>query len=107
MQKISSDLIRLVASTVAICVVVGAAESRSLHHGGSFVVATTRIAPPILVKAVSVGAPALCWTIGEPISVSTSQAQQGDSAAIAQTCSTVSPTLRRLDEPESRLASAR
>jgi len=106
MQKISSDLIRLVASTAAICVVVGAAESQSLRHGGSFVLAKTRIAPPILVKAVSVGAPALCWTIEEPVGVSTSQAQQSESAAIAQTCSSVAPSLRRLEESESRLASA-
>ena len=106
MQRISVDLIRLAVSSAAICVVVGAAEFRSLHHGGSFVVAKTRIAPPIQVKAISVAAPALCWTIDEPIGVAVGQADQSERAAIAQTCSSVSPTLRRLSEPESQLALA-
>jgi len=107
MQKISVDLIRLAVSSVAICLVVGAGEFRSLHHGGSSVVAKTRIAQPIQVRAISVGAPTLCWTIDEPISVSVGRADQSERAAIAQTCSTVSPTLRRLNEPESQLALAR
>jgi len=106
MQKISVDLIRLAVSSAAICVVVGAAEFRSLHHGGSFVVAKTRIAPPIQVKTISVGAPALCWTIEEPVGASATRRAQSDLAAIAQTCSSVAPTLRRLSEPESRLALA-
>jgi len=89
---------------VAICVVVGAGEFRSVHHGGSFVVAKTRIAPPIQVKAISVGAPALCWTIDEPVDVSAGLAEGSGRAAIAHTCSSVSPTLRRLGEPESQLA---
>jgi hypothetical protein len=106
MRKISLDLIRLAVTSAAICVIVGAAEFRSLHHGGSFAVAKTRIAPPIQVKAISVGAPALCWTIEEPIGATATQRAQGDPAAIAQTCSNVSPTLRRLSEPESQLALA-
>jgi len=111
MQKISVDLIRLAVSSAAICAIAGAAEFRSLHHGGSFAIAKTRIAPPILVKAISVGAPALCWTIEEPVGASATQAAvaqsaQGDGSAIAQACSSVSPTLRRLSEPDSRLALA-
>jgi hypothetical protein len=104
MQKISVDLIRLAVSSAAICFVVGAAEFRSLHHGGPLVVAKTRIAPPIQVKAISAGAPALCWTIEEPISVSATLGAQGDLAAIAQTCSSVAPPQRRLSEPLSQLA---
>ena len=106
MQKISVDLIRLAVSSAAICVVVGAAEFRSLHHGGSFVVAKTRIAPPVQVKAISIGAPALCWTIEEPLGAVATQGAQGDTAAIAQTCSRVAPTSRRLSEPQARLALA-
>ena len=106
MQKISVDLIRLAVSSAAICAAVGTAEFRSLHHGGSFVIAKTRIAPPIQVKAISVGAPALCWTIEEPVGASATQGAQSERAAIAQTCSSVAPTLRRLGEPQSRLALA-
>ncbi|MGA2494871.1 MAG: hypothetical protein ABSF67_18340 [Roseiarcus sp.] len=106
MQKISIDLIRLAVSSAAICAVVETAEFRNLHHGGSFAVAKIRIAPPIQVKAISVGAPALCWTIEEPVGASATQGAQSERAAIAQTCSSVSPTLRRFSEPESRLALA-
>ena len=106
MQKISVDLIRLAVSSAAICVVVGAAEFRSLQPSDSFVVAKTHIAPPIQVKAISIGAPALCWTMEEPIGATATQRAQGNPAAIAQTCSSVPPTLRRLSEPESQLALA-
>ena len=106
MQKISVDLIRLAVSSAAICGIVGTAEFRSLHHGGTFAIAKTRVAPPIPVKAISVGAPALCWTIEEPVGASATGGAEDDRAAIAQTCSSVSPTLRRLSEPESRLALA-
>ena len=106
MQKISRDLIRLAVSSAAICVVVGAAEFRSLQRSGPFAMAKTQMAPPIQVRAISVGAPALCWTIEEPIGVSAKQAEQSD-AATAQTCSSVPPTLRRLSEPESQLALGR
>jgi hypothetical protein len=106
MQKISVDLIRLAVSSAAICVGVSAGEFRSVHHGGSFAIAQTRITPPIQVKAISVGAPALCWTIEAPVGVSATQPAQGERAAVAQTCSSVAPTLRRLVEPESRLALA-
>ena len=106
MQKISVDLIRLAVSGAVICAVVGAAEFRGLHHGGSFAIAKTRIAPPIQVRAISVGAPALCWTIDEPIGASATQGAQGERAAIAQSCSSVAPSLRRLSEPQSRLALA-
>jgi hypothetical protein len=104
MQKISVDLTRLAVSTVVICAAVGTAEFKSLHHGGSFIIAKTRIASPIQVKAISVGAPALCWTIDEPIGASTTQDAQAERAAVAQTCSRVAPSLRRLSEPQSRLA---
>ena len=106
MQKISTDLIRLAVSSAAICAVVGIAEFRSLHHGGLFVVAKMRIAPPIQVKAISFGAPALCWTIEEPVGASATPGAQSDRAAIAQTCSSVAPTLRRLSAPQSQLALA-
>ena len=82
MQKISVDLTRLAVSTVVICAAVGTAEFRSLHHGGSFIIAKTRIASPIQVKAISVGAPALCWTIDEPIGASTTQDAQAERAAV-------------------------
>ena len=111
MRKIPTDLIRLALSSAAICGVVGTAEFRSLHHGGTFAIAKTRVAPPIPVKAISVGAPALCWTIEDPVGASATpavvtQTSQDDHSAIAQTCSSVSPPLRRLSEPESRLALA-
>jgi hypothetical protein len=106
MQKISTDLIRLAVSSAAICAVVGIAEFRSLHHGGLIVVAKTRTAPPIRERAVSVGAPGLCWTIDEPVSASSTPGAQRERAAIAQTCSSIAPTLRRLSEPDSRLALA-
>jgi hypothetical protein len=106
MQKISVDLVRLAVSAAVIGVVVGAAEFRGLHHGGLFVVAKTRIAPRIQVRAISVGAPALCWTIDEPIGASATPEADNDRAAIAQTCSSVAPSLRRLNEAQSRLALA-
>jgi hypothetical protein len=106
MQKISVDLIRLAVSGAVMCAVVGTAEFRALQHGGQFVNAKIRVAPPIQVKAISVSAPALCWTIGEPIGVTATQGAQTERAAIAQTCSSVAPTSRRVSEPRSRLASA-
>ncbi len=106
MQKISTDLIRLAVSSAAICAVVGTAEFRSIRHGGSVALAKTRIAPPIQARAISVGAPALCWTIDEPIGAYPTHEAQGERAAAAQTCSSVAPTLRRLSEPDSRLALA-
>ncbi len=106
MQKISVDLIRLAVSGAVICAAVAAAELRGLHHSEPLANAESRVAPPIQVRAISVGAPALCWTIDEPIGASALQDVQTDRAAIAQTCSSVAPTLRRLSEPQSRLASA-
>jgi hypothetical protein len=106
MQKISVDLIRLAVSSAVICVAAGAAEFRSLHHGSSLAIAKTRIAPPIQVRAISVGAPALCWTIEEPIGGSAPQDAQTERTAPAQTCSNVAPSLRGLGEPLSRLALA-
>jgi hypothetical protein len=105
-QKISVDLIRLAVSGAVICAGVGTAEFRSLQHGGQFVDVKVRVAPPIQVKAISVGAPELCWTIDEPIGASPTQEAQTEPAAIAQTCSGVTPTLRHLSEPQSRLALA-
>jgi hypothetical protein len=98
MQKISVDLIRLTVSCVAICAVVEVAVTRGLHYSARVANAKMRIAPPIQVRAISVGAPALCWTIDEPIGALTTQQ--------AQTCSSVAPILRRLNEPQSRLALA-
>jgi hypothetical protein len=106
MQKISVDLIRLAVSSAAICGIVGTAEFTSLRHGGSVAIAKTRIAPPIQARAISVGAPALCWTIDEPIDASPTHEAQGERAAAARTCSSVAPTLQRLSDPESRLALA-
>ncbi len=104
MQKISVDLIRLAVSSAVICAGVAAAELRGLHHGDQVAYAKIRVAPPIQVKAISVGAPALCWTIDEPIGASATQETQTERAAFAQSCSSVAPTLRRLSEPQSRLA---
>jgi hypothetical protein len=106
MQKISVDLIRLAVSGAVICAVVGTAEFRALQHGGQFANAKIRGASPIQVKAISVGAPALCWAMDEPIGASATQEAQTEPAAIAQTCPSVAPTLRRLSEPQSRLALA-
>jgi len=106
MQKISVDLIRLAVSSAAVCALVGTAEFRGLHHGGSFGVAKIRGARPIQVKAISVDAPALCWTIGEPIGAAATQEAQTEPAAFAETCSSVAPSLRRLSEPQSRFAMA-
>ena len=106
MQKISVDLIRLAVSSAVICAVVGTAERAALRHGDQLVSAKIRVAPPIQAKAISVGAPALCWSIDEPIGASATQEAQTERAAIARSCSSVAPTLRRLSEPQSRLALA-
>ena len=106
MQRVSVDLIRLAVSSAVICAVVGTAEFRGLQHGDQFANAKIRIAPPIQVRAISFGAPALCWTIDEPIGASALQEAQIEPAAFAQTCSSVAPILRRLIEPQSRLALA-
>jgi hypothetical protein len=106
MQKISVDLIRLAVSGAVICTGVVAAELRGLHHSDQVAYAKIRVAPPIQVKAISVGAPALCWAMDEPLGASPTQEAQTAPAAIAQTCSSVAPTLRRLSEPQSRLTLA-
>ena len=114
MQKISVDLIRLAVAGAAIYAVVGTAERAALRHGAQLVNAKIRVAPPIQVKAISVdhvnamsvGAPALCWTIEKPIGASAAQEAQTERAGIAQSCSSVAPTVRRLSEPQSRLALA-
>ena len=114
MQKISVDLIRLAVTGAVICAVAGAAELGALRHSAQFAKVRTRIAPPIHVKAISlghvnaisVGAPALCWSIDEPIGASATQGTQTGLRAFAQTCASVAPTLRRLSEPPSRVALA-
>jgi hypothetical protein len=114
MQKISVDLIRLAVSGAVICAVVGVAELGGLRHSDQLAAAKTRMAPPIRVNsisvghvnAISVGAPALCWSIDEPIGASATQGAQAERRAFAQTCSSVAPILRRLSEPPSRLALA-
>ena len=104
MQKISVDLIRLAVSGAVICAAVGTAEFRALKYGGQLANTRIRIAQPIQVKAISVGAPALCWTIDEPADASAPREAQTERTAIAQNCSNVAPTMRRLSEPQSRLA---
>ena len=106
MQKISVDLIRLAISCTVISAVVEVAVAQGLRHSDQLASAKIRIAPPIQVKAISVGAPALCWTIDEPIDGSATQDAQAKRAAVAQTCSDVAPSLRRLGEPQGRLAMA-
>jgi hypothetical protein len=44
--------------------------------------------------------------MGKPFGASAAQEAQIERAAIAQSCSSVAPTLRRLGEPQSRLALA-
>ena len=80
MQKISVDLIRLAVSGAVICTGVVAAELRGLHHSDQVAYAKIRVAPPIQVRAVSVGAPALCWTTDEPIGASATHEAQTHSA---------------------------
>jgi hypothetical protein len=114
MQKISVDLIRLAVSGAVICAVVGTAELGALRHSDQLANVKTRIAPPIHVnaisvvhvKAISVGAPASCRTIDQPIGASVTQEARTERAAIAQSCSSVAPTSRRRSEPQSRLALA-
>jgi hypothetical protein len=106
MQKISVDLIRLAISCTAISAVVEVAVAQGLRHRGQVASAKIRIAPPIQAKAISVGAPALCWTIDEPIDGSATQGAQAKRAAVAQACSDVAPSLHRLSEPQGRLAMA-
>jgi hypothetical protein len=106
MQKSSVDLIRLAVSCTVISAVVEVAVARGLHYSDQVANAKIRIAPPIQVKAISVGAPALCWTIDEPVGASATQEEQPERAAFAQSCSGVAPSLRRLSEPRSRLALA-
>jgi len=106
MQKISVDLIRLAVSAAAIGVVADVAVQRGFHHGDHVGYVKVYVAPPMQVRAISVGAPALCWTIEGPIDASTPQEARTERPAIAQTCSSVAPTLRRLSEPQRRLASA-
>ena len=106
MQKTSVDLVRFAVSGAAICAGALAAELGGLHHSDQLANAKIRVAPPIQVKAISVGAPALCWTIEEPIGASATLGAQAEPAAFAQSCSSVAPILRRLTEPQSRLALA-
>ena len=106
MQKISVDLIRLAVSSAVICAGVVAAEMGGLRHSDQLASAKIRLAPPIQVRAISVGAPALCWTIDEPIAAFAIQGETTERAAFAQPCSSVAPALRRLSEPEARLALA-
>lgn len=106
MQKISVDLVRLAVSGAIICAGALAAELGGLYRSDQFADAKSRFAPPIQVQAISVGAPALCWTIEEPIHVSATQEAQPEHGAFAQSCSSVAPILRRLSEPQSRLALA-
>jgi hypothetical protein len=106
MQKISVDLIRLAISCTVISAVVEVAVAQGLLHSDKLGSAKVRVAPPIQVKTISVGAPALCWTIDEPIDGSAPQDAQAKRAPVAQTCSDVAPSLRRLSEPQGRLAMA-
>jgi hypothetical protein len=106
MQKTSVNLIRLAVSGAAICAGVFAVELGGLYHSDQLAAGKIRVASPIQVKAISVGAPALCWTIGEPIRASATQGAQTERAAFAQSCSSVAPILGPLNEPHSRLALA-
>jgi hypothetical protein len=104
MQKVSVDLIRLAVSWTVIGAVVEIAVARGLYYNAQVTVAKIRIAPPIQASAISVGAPALCWAIDEPIGATATQEAQIKHTATAQTCSSVAPILRRRSEPQSRLA---
>jgi hypothetical protein len=106
MQMFSIDLIRLAVSGAAICAGAVAAELGGLHHNDQLANAKIRVASPIQMKTISVGAPALCWTIEEPVGASATLGAQPAPAAFAQSCSSVAPILRRLGEPQSRLALA-
>jgi hypothetical protein len=92
MQMFSIDLIRLAVSGAAICAGAVAAELGGLHHNDQLANAKIRVASPIQMKTISVGAA----TLGA----------QPAPAAFAQSCSSVAPILRRLGEPQSRLALA-
>ena len=106
MQRTSVDLIRLAVSGAAICAGVFAMELGGRDHGDQLATGKIRVAPPIQATAISVGAPALCWTIGEPIGASANPGAPTERAVFAQSCSSVAPILGPLNEPHSRLALA-
>ena len=106
MQKITVDLIRLAVSGALIGAVVGAAQLRGLHHSDQLANAKIPVPSPIHAKAISVGAPAMCWTTHEPIDAAAMHEAQTERGAIVQSCASVAPALRRLSEPQRQLAFA-
>jgi hypothetical protein len=106
MWKISVNLIWLAAPGAAICAGALALELGDLYPVDQLANAKTRSAPPAQVRAVAFGAPALCWTIGEPIGASVTQGAQAERPAFAQTCSS-GPTPSLFSQPRIRLALAR
>jgi hypothetical protein len=106
MRKISVDLIRLAVSGAVIGAVALAANLGALGDRDQLANAKMRIPPPIHAKAISVGAPAMCWTTHEPIDAAAMQEAQTERGAIVQSCASVAPALRRLSEPQRQLAFA-
>jgi hypothetical protein len=107
MQRITLDLVRLAVSAAVACAVVGAASQGGVRHRGQFANAKFRILPPSHAKAISVGAPAMCWTTNAPIDAPAAQAAQTERAAGRQSCASAPPPLRRRSEAQSLLAFAR
>ncbi|MGD0186299.1 MAG: hypothetical protein ABSC25_13765 [Roseiarcus sp.] len=101
MQKITVDLIRLAVSGALIGAVVGAAQLRGLHHSDQLANAKIPVPSPIHAKAISVGAPAMCWTTNDRIRAPTMEEAQTEPSVILQTCASVAPALRRHREPAS------
>ena len=107
MQKISVDLIRLAVSSAVICAGVAAAELRGLHHGGQFVNAKDSRRAANSSEGDFRGRSGVVlddrradWRIRDAGRASRARS---DCAILLLS---FAPTLRRLSQPQSRLALA-
>jgi len=101
MQKITVDLIRLAVSGAAVGAVALAANLGALGDRDQLANAKIPVPSPIHAKAISVGAPAMCWTTNDRIRAPTMEEAQTEPSVILQTCASVAPALRRHREPAS------
>jgi hypothetical protein len=108
MQRITVDLIRLAVTGAVALAVVLAANPGGLNHRGQFVSAAFHIPMPILVNAISIAAPPMCWAANDQIGAPATTEAQAERGAIVQSCASVAPALRSHRElaPQSLLALA-
>ena len=108
MQRITVDLIRLAVTGAVALAVVLAANPGGLNHRAQFASAKIRIPMPILVNAISVTAPQLCWVANDQIGAPATSDAQAERRAIVQSCASIPPMLRGPRElaPQSLLALA-